>query len=106
MLLCSRLFCLRPLAVLALALCCRPLFALVEGELNEKDLTPDGNEKFVIAYALEVPKDCPPADTTDPTKQLGLFLCFHGHGGKATHEASNVVRIMKGLKLLDGYSGT
>ncbi len=82
---------------------CAPLVALVEGELKEKDLTPDGGEKFVIAYAIETPKDCPPADTTDPTKQLGLFLCFHGHGGKATHEAGNVVRIMKGLKLLDGY---
>ena len=80
-----------------------PLPALVEGELKEKDLAPDGGEKFVITYAIEVPRGCPPADTTDPTKQLGLFLCFHGKGGQATHEAGNVVRIMKGLKLLDGY---
>jgi hypothetical protein len=94
--------CLR-VAVLALALCCQPLFALVEGELKEKDLTPDGGEKFVIKYAIEVPKDCPPAETTDPAKQLGLFLCFHGKSGQATHEAGNVVRIMKGLKILDGY---
>jgi hypothetical protein len=89
-------------SLLILALSC-PLFALVEGELKEKDLTPDGGEKFVIAYAIEVPKNAPPADTSDPAKQLGLFLCFHGHGGKASHEAGNVVRIMKGLKLLDGY---
>ena len=94
---------LRALATGVLALCCQPLFALVEGELTEKDLTPDGSEKFVIAYAIEAPKDCPPADTTDPSRQLGLFLCFHGHGGKAANEAGNVVRIMKGLKLLDGY---
>ena len=93
----------RAAATIALAIVCAPLFALVEGELKEKDLTPDGSEKFVIAYAIESPKDYPPADTSDPTKQLGLFLCFHGHGGKATHEAGNVVRIMKGLKLLDGY---
>ena len=32
-----------------------PVYALVEGELKEKDLTPDGGEKFVIAYAAEVP---------------------------------------------------
>jgi hypothetical protein len=94
---------IRAFATLVLALCCQPLFALVEGELKEKDLTPDGGEKFVIKYAIEVPKDAPAADTTDPAKQLGLFLCFHGKGGQATHEANNVVRIMKGLKILDGY---
>lgn len=88
-------------ALLSLLSC--PLFALVEGELKEKDLKPDGGEKFVIKYALEVPKTVAPAGTTDPTKQVGLFLCFHGHGGQATHEAGNVVRIMKGLKILDGY---
>jgi hypothetical protein len=81
----------------------QPLFALVEGELKEKDLRPDGGEQFVIKYAIEVPKNAAPADTTDPAKQLGLFLCFHGHGGQATNEANNVIRIMKGLKILDGY---
>ena len=94
---------LRAAATLALALACAPLFALVEGELKDKDLTPDGTEKFIIKYAIEVPKDAPPADTTDPAKQLGLFLCFHGKGGQAPNEANNVIRIMKGLKILDGY---
>jgi hypothetical protein len=93
----------RSLAIGLLILLACPLFALVEGELKEKDLKPDGDEKLVIKYAIEVPKDCPTADTTDPTKQLGLFLCFHGKGGQAINEASNVVRIMKGLKILNGY---
>ncbi|HEX3134498.1 MAG TPA: hypothetical protein VHX44_13050 [Planctomycetota bacterium] len=43
------------------------------------------------------------ADIIDLTKQVGLFLCFHGKGGQAPNEANNVVRIMKGLKILDGY---
>ncbi len=94
---------LRRAAILTLALTCTPLFALVEGELKDQDVTPGGSEKFIIKYAIEVPKNAPPADTTDPAKQLGLFLCFHGKGGQASHEANNVVRIMKGLKLLDGY---
>jgi dienelactone hydrolase len=93
----------RLLASALLALLACPLFALVEGELKEKDIKPDGGEKFIIKYALEVPKDIAPAETTDPAKQVGLFLCFHGKGGQAPNEASNVIGIMKGLKILDGY---
>jgi hypothetical protein len=80
-----------------------PLFALVEGELKEKDIKVDGTEKLIIKYAIEVPKNIAPAETTDPTKQVGLFLCFHGKGGQAPNEANNVIRIMKGLRILDQY---
>lgn len=94
---------MRTIYALLLLIVCAPLFALVEGELKEKDIKADGGEKFIIKYAIEVPKNIPPADNKDPTKQLGLFLCFHGKGGQAPNEAKNVIRIMKDLGILDQY---
>jgi predicted esterase len=89
--------------LLLLLMTSTPLFALVEGELKEKDIKVDGTDKFIIKYAIEVPKAIAPADTTDPAKQVGLFLCFHGKGGQAPNEANNVIRNMKSLGILDQY---
>ncbi len=51
---------------------------------------------FVLKYALEAP-------ATAPEHGFGLFVCFHGHGGQAPHEARTVIATLKRLGLSDGY---
>ena len=50
-----------------------PLLAAEEAELK------DSSGKTIIRYVVEAPKGIAPAGTTDPAKQLGLFLCFAEH---------------------------
>ena len=76
----------------ALSLC-----ALEEGDIK------DASGKGVLHYAIEVPKALPPADTSDPAKQLGLFLCFHEHDGKAADEMPTVLKALGRLKLAEQF---
>ena len=39
----------------------------------------DDTGKTIIRYVVDAPDNIAPAGTTDPTKQVGLFLCFHEH---------------------------
>lgn len=39
----------------------------------------DDSGKTVVKYVIEVPDGVAPGKTTDPAKQLGLFLCFQEH---------------------------
>jgi len=50
-----------------------PLTAAQETELK------DAAGKTIIRYVVEVPEHIAPAGTTDPLKQVGLFLCFPEH---------------------------
>ncbi len=79
-----------------------PLLALNLLALDEADLK-DDKDQIVVHYAVEAPKTMPPADTTDPAKQLGLFVCFHEHNGKAPDETHSVIDSLKRLNLSDGY---
>jgi hypothetical protein len=73
------------------------LFALEEADLK------DDKGQLVVHYAIETPKVMAPADTTVPSKQLGLFVCFHEHNGKAPDETHSVIDSLKRLKLSDEY---
>ena len=66
---------------------------------EEADLKGAGGEN--IHYAIEIPKAMPPASTADPAKQLGLFLCFHEHDGKAGDEIRTVAESLARLKRSD-----
>jgi hypothetical protein len=70
--------------------------------LEESDIK-DAGGKAVLHYAIEAPKDAPPATETDPAKQLGLFLCFHEHDGKAADEMPTVLKSLARLKLADRF---
>ena len=50
-----------------------PLRAAQETELK------DDTGKTIIRYVVESPEGLAPAGTTDPTRQVGLFLCFPEH---------------------------
>jgi TPR repeat protein len=39
----------------------------------------DETGKTIIRYVVDAPDNVAPAGTTDPAKQVGLFLCFHEH---------------------------
>ena len=69
----DRSFCwLASLAVLA-AYFMVPLRAAKETDLQ------DESGKTIVKYVIEVPDGIAPAGTTDPTRQVGLILCFQEH---------------------------
>ena len=39
----------------------------------------DADGKTIIRYVVDAPEHLAPAGTTDPAKQVGLFLCFPEH---------------------------
>jgi len=71
-------------------------FLLASKKKDEKDFSQ------VIHFARELPKDVPPLGTS-AGKPLGLFVCFHGHGGKAPNEAETVIRTLKRLGKLGDF---
>src|SRR4051794_27003392 len=73
------------------------MWALEEGDLK------DDNGGIIVHYAVETPKTMAPATTTNPAKQLGLFVCFHEHNGKAPDEAYSVIDSFKRLNLSEEY---
>ena len=84
-------------SICVLSLCALSVFALDEADLK------DDNGQVVVHYAVETPTLMAPPDTADPSKQLGLFVCFHEHGGKAPDETHSVIESLKRLKLSEGY---
>ena len=56
-------------------------FVLAAGSLRaaEEAELKDDTGKTIIRYVVEVPPGIAPAGTTDPARQVGLFLCFPEH---------------------------
>jgi TPR repeat protein len=56
-------------------------FLLTAGSLRAAEETElkDDTGKTIIRYVVEVPPGIAPAGTTDPARQVGLFLCFPEH---------------------------
>jgi len=75
-----------------------PATAITEGDI----LDPQSGAKLA-RYALSAPKTFAPPGTTDPTKQLGLFIAFHEHGGAAKDEVPTVIESLARLKLSGDY---
>jgi len=75
-----------------------PASAITEGDI----LDPQSGAKLAL-YALSAPKTFAPPTTTDPAKQLGLFIAFHEHGGTAKDEVPTVVESLARLKLSGDY---
>ncbi len=73
------------------------LFAAQETELK------DSSGATVIKYVVEAPPNAPPAGTTDPAKQLGLFLCFPEHDRPVGDEIYPVREALKRQGLLDQF---
>jgi hypothetical protein len=75
-----------------------PATAITEGNI----LDPQTGAKLA-RYALSAPKTFAPPGTTDPTKQLGLFIAFHEHGGAARDEVPTVIESLARLELSGDY---
>lgn len=73
------------------------LSAFDEGDIK------DASGNAVLHYAVSAPKEMPPADTTDPAKQLGLILCYHEHDSKVDAEMPPVLESLERLKARDGF---
>ena len=85
------------LAAIFVTLCALPVYAAVENELK------DESGKTIIRYVVEAPEGIAPAGTTDPTKQVGLILCFHEHDRPTGDEILPVREALKRLGLNDHY---
>jgi len=73
------------------------VFSAQEAELK------DANGATVIKYVVEAPVSAAPAGTTDPTKQLGLFLCFPEHDRPVGDEIYPVREALKRQGMLDQF---
>lgn len=76
---------------------CLPVFAAEEKELK------DDSGKTIIRYIAELPESLAAAGTTDPAKQVGLFLCFPEHDRPTGDEIYPVREALKRLGLQDQY---
>src|SRR3954463_6275424 len=74
-----------------------PMHAAQEAELK------DDAGKTIIRYVIEVPKGIAPAGTTDPAKQVGLFLCFAEHERPTGDELLPVREALRRQGLSDQY---
>jgi hypothetical protein len=54
-------------------------------------------------YVVDAPADLAPAGTTDPSKQVGLFLCFQEHGHPTGDDLFPVRESLRRLGLSDSY---
>jgi hypothetical protein len=68
-----------------------PASAITEADLKDGATT-------VVHYFMSVPGGLPAADTTDPAKQVGLFITFHEHGGTGKDEIPSVTKSLANLK--------
>jgi hypothetical protein len=71
--------------------------------ITEGDILDPQSGAMLARYALSAPKTFAPPGTTDPTKQLGLFIAFHEHGGAARDEVPTVIESLARLKLSGDY---
>lgn len=63
----------------------------------------DAAGKTIIQYVVEPPDRVAPPSTTDPARQLGLFLCFPEHDRPVDDEIYPVREALNRLGLRDGY---
>lgn len=74
-----------------------PLRAAADTELK------DDTGKTIIRYVVEAPAGIAPAGTTDPARQVGLFLCFPEHDTPVDADIFPVRQALWRLGLRDGY---
>ena len=74
-----------------------PLHSAVEAELK------DASGNTIIRYVVEAPEHVAPAGTTDPARQLGLFLCFPEHDRPTGDEILPVREALNRLGVRDQY---
>jgi hypothetical protein len=86
------------LASVALAL----TFAAARLESQETELK-DETGKTSVRYVAVVPPGIAPAGTTDPAKQVGLFLCFQEHGRPTCDDIFPVRESLRRQGLSDSY---
>lgn len=63
----------------------------------------DDAGRTIIRYVVEPPDHAAPAQTTDPARQLGLFVCFPEHDRPVDDEIYPVREALNRLGLRDGY---
>jgi hypothetical protein len=80
-----------------LLLAASPLFCAQETELK------DDAGKTIIRYVIEVPPGIAPVGTTDPARQVGLFLCFAEHERPTGDELFPVREALRRQGLSDDY---
>jgi predicted esterase len=83
--------------LVAVSLLTVPLQAAPETELK------DDTGKTIIRYVVESPEGIAPAGTTDPAKQVGLFLCFPEHDRPTGDEILPVREALKRQGLRDNF---
>ncbi len=69
---------------------------------QERELKDDAG-KTIIRYVIETPAGIAPAGTTDPARQVGLFLCFPEHDRPTGDEILPVRESLRRQDLSDGY---
>ena len=74
-----------------------PLRAAADTELK------DDTGKTIIRYVVEAPAGVAPAGTTDPARQVGLFLCFPEHDTPTGADIFPVRQALWRLGIHDGY---
>jgi len=85
------------LACVGAALSSAPLRAAEPAELK------DETGKTIIRYVVEPPAGIAPAGTTDPARQVGLFLCFPEHDTPVDADIFPAREALWRLGLRDGY---
>ncbi|HYE04621.1 MAG TPA: hypothetical protein VEL07_03790 [Planctomycetota bacterium] len=78
-------------ALLVALACATPLAAMSEHNLDD-----EVTKTFIIHNAIEVPADL-------EGRTVGLFVCFHGRGGKAPDSAHTVLESLRRLGLDQEY---
>lgn len=68
----------------------------------EAELKDDAG-KTIIKYVVEAPANLAPAGTSDPAKQVGLFLCFPEHDTPVGADIFPVRQALWRLGIHDGY---
>jgi TPR repeat protein len=63
----------------------------------------DDTGKTIIRYVVETPAGIAPAGTTDPARQVGLFLCFPEHDTPTDADIFPVRQALWRLGIRDGY---
>jgi TPR repeat protein len=88
-----------PLASLAVLAAC---FTAQIRAANESELK-DESGKTIARYVIEVPDGIAPANTTDPTKQVGLILCFQEHDNPTGNDIFPVRQSLWRQGIIDHY---
>jgi hypothetical protein len=77
-------------------------FAATAFSAQEAELKDDAG-KTIIRYVVEAPRGIAPAGTSDPAKQVGLFMCFAEHERPTGDELLPVRESLRRLGLSDDF---